>query len=297
VAQRREASSPFSDLEIDRRQRLLRNHLDVADLDAALLTSIDNIGYFAGFIYCSFGRDYGLVIDAENATTISAAIDGGQPWRRTHGNNITYTDWQKENFFYALQGLTSGITRLGIEFDHVTIALRSQLEAALPGIELVDVYVETMWMRSIKSDEEIAHITTSPAIADVGGVACVEAIAAGVGEHEVAFASTQAMTREIAKTWSFAELMDTWTWFQAGLNTDGAHNPVTNSLIEAGDILSINCFPMSFGYYVALERTLFCEAASDKHLRLWEINCDVHRAGPRSDRTRSALQSHRVRTE
>ena len=49
--------------------------------------------------------------------------------------------------------------------------------------------------------------------------------------------------------------------------------------IEPGDILSLNCFPMIFGYYTALERTLFCEYASDAHLRLWEINCDVHRAG------------------
>ncbi|HSM42865.1 MAG TPA: M24 family metallopeptidase, partial [Afifellaceae bacterium] len=64
-----------------------------------------------------------------------------------------------------------------------------------------------------------------------------------------------------------------------GINTDGAHNPVTNRKVEAGDILSLNCFPMIFGYYTALERTLFCEHASDEHLRLWEINCDVHRRG------------------
>ena len=33
------------------------------------------------------------------------------------------------------------------------------------------------------------------------------------------------------------------------------------------------------GYYVALERTLFCRSVSDEHLRLWEINCRVHDAG------------------
>jgi creatinase len=36
------------------------------------------------------------------------------------------------------------------------------------------------------------------------------------------------MIREIAKSFPFVELMDTWTWFQSGINTDGAHNPVTN---------------------------------------------------------------------
>jgi creatinase len=75
--------------------------------------------------------------------------------------------------------------------------------------------------------------------------------------------------------------MDSWTWFQSGINTDGAHNPVTNRVIQSGDILSLNCFPMIFGYYTALERTLFCEFANPEQLRLWEINCEVHRQGLR----------------
>ena len=272
-------AGPFSDFEMDRRQQLLRDHMAEHDIDASLLTSLHNIGYFSGFVFCYFGRRYGFVVDQENATSITAAIDGGQPYRMTHGDNITYTDWRKDNFWFAVQGLTAGVRRLGVEFDHMTLETKALLEAALPDVELVDIGVATMWMRTIKSDEEIAHITLAASIADIGGQACYDATAAGVPEHEVALASTQAMVRAIADSFDFAELMDTWTWFQSGINTDGAHNPVTNKLIESGDILSLNCFPMIFGYYVALERTLFCESASDEHLRLWNINCDVHRAG------------------
>ena len=36
---------------------------------------------------------------------------------------------------------------------------------------------------------------------------------------------------------------------------------------------------MIAGYYTALERTLFLDHASDAHLRFWEINVEVHRAG------------------
>ena len=46
-----------------------------------------------------------------------------------------------------------------------------------------------------------------------------------------------------------------WTWFQSGINTDGAHNPVTTRKVEKGDILSINCFPMISGW--VLECDLF----------------------------------------
>jgi creatinase len=192
---------------------------------------------------------------------------------------VTYTDWSRENYFAALQGLIKGTKRIGIELDHVSVDFRKSLQDAFPGVEFVDVAAPAMKMRMIKSDEEIKHITKMARIADIGGAACVEAIAVGVPEHEVALHSTQSMVREIAKVWPHAELMDTWTWFQSGVNTDGAHNPVTSRKIRQGDILSLNCFPMVAGYYVALERTLFAESAGKECLKMWEMNCRVHDVG------------------
>jgi len=273
------AWSPFSAGEMDRRQDAIRAAMEARGIDAVLFTSYHNICYFSGFLYCAFGRRYGFVVDAHSATTISAGIDGGQPWRRTHGDAITYTDWRRDNFFFALSGLTRGVKRLGIEFDTVSLELKGLLEDALPGVALVDIAGDAMRLRTLKSAEEHALIREGARICDIGGAAVVETVAPGVPEHEVAIASTNAMIREIARSFPQVDLMDTWTWFQSGINTDGAHNPVTNRIVEAGDILSLNCFPMIFGYYTALERTLFCEHASDAHLRLWEINCEVHRAG------------------
>jgi creatinase len=269
----------FSAAEMTRRQDNLRRHMAEAKLDAALLTSYHNINYFSDFLYCSFGRRYGFVVTDKKSISISAGIDGGQPYRRTFGGNITYTDWRRDNFFHALQMETKGCRRIGIEFDHVNLDYHRLLTQALPGVELVDVGGPTMWMRTIKSAEEIALIRNGARIADIGGAACVRAIKAGVGEHEVALASTDAMVREIARTYPHGELMDSWTWFQSGINTDGAHNPVTSRALRPGDILSLNCFPMIAGYYTALERTLFCEHAGEAHLKLWEINCEVHRRG------------------
>jgi len=271
--------SPFSDAEMDRRQSDLRAWMAREDVDAVLLTSYQGIAYYSGWLYCGFGRRYAMVVTPDAATTVSAGIDGGQPWRRSHGDNVTYTDWRRDNFHAAAAPLLKGVKRLGIEHDHVTLARLAELEAALPEVEFVDVAEPAMWMRTVKSAEEISLIRRGAAVADIGGAACRDAIAAGVPEHEVALASTTAMVREIAASFPFVELMDTWTWFQSGINTDGAHNPVTNRVVEAGDILSLNCFPMIFGYYTALERTLFCEHAPDAHLDLWEKNCAVHRRG------------------
>ena len=270
----------FSTQELSQRLVKLRKHMSEADLDAVLLTSYHNINYFSDFIYCRFGRDYGLVVTHDDCTTVTANIDGGQPYRRNQlGDNVVYTDWQKGNFFVAIKDLMQGAGRIGLEFDHMPMATMEQVKCVLPNASFHDVGVPTMQMRMIKSAEEIALIKHGTRIGDIGGAAVKEAIAVGVPEYEVALAGTQAMVREIARTFPHSELMDTWVWFQSAINTDGAHNPVTSRKVEAGDILSLNCFPMIAGYYTALERTLFSEYASDRHLELWEINCEVHRRG------------------
>ncbi len=269
----------FSPEEMSSRLAKLRQYMADKRIDACLFTSYHNINYYSDFLYCAFGRPYGLVVTQEQSTTISANIDGGQPWRRTFGENVVYTDWHKDNYFVAVRKLVRDGWRVGLEFDHINFENFRKLQGALPTSELVDVGKPTMRMRMVKSAEEIALIKAGARVADVGGAACVEAIAVGVPEYAVALHSNQAMVEEIAKSLPHVELMDTWTWFQSGINTDGAHNPVTTRKIERGDILSINCFPMISGYYTALERTLFAEECSDENLRLWEINVRVHERG------------------
>jgi creatinase len=210
---------------------------------------------------------------------IVANIDYGQPWRRGYGDTVTYTDWQRDNYFRAVQQQAGAAKRVGVEFDHMNLDSHRKLGDALPGAEIVDIGEATMRMRMLKTEEELAVIRNGARVGDIGGAACVAAIAEGVPEHEVALASTQAMVREIAKTYPQSDIMDTWTWFQSGLNTDGAHNPVTTREVRKGDILSLNCFPMISGYYTALERTLFFDHADDRSLELWEVNVKVHRRG------------------
>jgi len=275
----RKGAGVFSQPEMSARLERLRAHMARADVDAAVFTSIHNINYFTGFVYCSFGRSFGLVVTQDRSVTVSANVDGGQPWRRSFGDQVAYTDWQQDNFFVAVDDLVAGSRRVGVELDHLSVENHAKLAATLTGVELVDLSAATMHMRMVKSDEEIALITEGARIADVGGWACIEAIDEDVPEHEVALHATSAMVREIANSFPDSDLMNTWTWFQTGINTDGAHNPVTTRRIRHGDILSLNCFPMIAGYYHALERTLFFGCATPRQLELWEVNCEVHRRG------------------
>ena len=270
----------FAKSEYEARIAKLRRHMADAGLDAVLFTSYHNIAYYSDFLYCSFGRFYGLVVTHDKTTVVAANIDGAQPWRKGVADDaLTYTDWQRGNYFKAVAECIARRGRVGVEFDHLPVDRLAALKDALPGAEFVDVAAACMKMRMVKSPAEIEFIAAGANVCDVGGAALVAAVKEGVPEHEVALASTQAMVREIARRFPHTELMDTWTWFQSGINTDGAHNPVTTRKVQKGDILSLNCFSMISGYYTALERTLFLGHASDAHLKLWEINCKVHDEG------------------
>ena len=272
-------ASIFSAAEMENRLTGLRSLMEIENVDAVFFTSIHNINYYNHFVYCSFGRPYGLVVTHDKLKSITANIDGGQPWRRGFGDNIIFTDWERDNYFRAANQEMQGKVRIGVEFDHINLENLNKLKAALPDAEIVDISKMTMRQRMIKSAEEIELIRNGAQVGDIGGAACVEAIAEGVPEHEVALHSTQTMVREIAKRYPESDIMDTWTWFQSGINTDGAHNPVSTRKIQKGDILSLNCFPMIGGYYTALERTLFFDHASERHLEIWEANVEVHRRG------------------
>ena len=269
----------FAVSEYEARIAGLRKIMADTGVSAAVFTSMHNISYCSGFTYCAFGRPYGLVVTASEAVTISAGIDAGQPWRRSFCDNITYTDWQRDNFWRAILSVSGEGVVVGYESDHLTLLQKAKLEHFLKPSQLVDLYEPTMRQRMGKSAAELEMIRAGAAVADVGGFAIRDAVKEGAREIDVAMAGRDAMELEIAKGFPDAEYRDTWVWFQSGINTDGAHNPVTGRRLERGDILSLNTFPMISGYYTALERTMFVKEVDAESLRIWEANVAAHELG------------------
>ena len=273
---------PFSQIEYQNRLNNLRTTISKNSLDMIILTSMHNIAYYTGFIYCSFGRQYGCIISEKKIVTISANIDASQPWRRSFCDNVIYTDWQKDNFLKAIVsiiGKDKPPKNIGIENDHITIETKEKLTSLFNFSNFRDVSKDLMKLRIIKSKEEIEIIRSGAKIADIGAEEIVKHIKVGASELEIAMTGRDKMELEIAKKYPEAEYMDTWVWFQSGINTDGAHNPKTSRKLVSGDILSLNTFPMISGYYSALERTLFLNNADDASLKAWEANIKVHKRG------------------
>ncbi len=270
---------PFANAEYEARLAKLRAHMAAEGIDACVFTSMHCVAYYSGFLYCSFGRPYALVVTTSENVTFSAGIDAAQPWRRCYGDNITYTDWARNNYWRAIRSVTGTGKTIGYEGDHLTLAQKALLDDFLSPKATIDVAPASMRQRMHKSAAEIDLIKAGAQVADVGGYAVKDAIKAGTREIDVAMAGRDAMELEIAKRFPDAEYRDTWVWFQSGINTDGAHNPVTARKLEVGDILSLNTFPMISGYYTALERTLFVETVAPDSLNIWKANVAAHEYG------------------
>lgn len=270
---------PFSTAEYEGRLAKLRARMAADGVDACVFTSMHNVAYYSGFLYCAFGRPYAMVVTQADNVTLSAGIDAAQPWRRSFGDNITYTDWERNNYWRAVLSVAGEGKTIGYEGDHLSIAQMGFLDQFLSPKAKIDMAPATMLQRMHKSVAEIDLIRAGAQTADVGGYAIKDAIQAGVREIDVAMAGRDAMEVEIARRFPDAEYRDTWVWFQSGINTDGAHNPVTSRVLKRGDILSLNTFPMISGYYTALERTLFVEEVDPASLKIWEANIAAHEYG------------------
>jgi len=138
------APLPFDASEYEARLEELRERMEAAGVGAVVFTSMHNIAYYSGFLHCAFGRPYGLVVTETECVTISAGVDAGQPWRRSFGDNITYTDWQQDNYWRAVQSVTGEGGIIGYEGDHLTLQQRDMMEDFINPTVMVDMALTTM---------------------------------------------------------------------------------------------------------------------------------------------------------
>ena len=162
---------PFTTDEYEARLAKLRTSMAEKGVDACVLPSMHNVAYYSGFLYCAFGRPYGLVVTATDNVTFSAGIDAAQPWRRSHGDNITFTDWERNNHWRAVLSITGSGKTIGYEADHLTIYQMGLMDEFLAPKTKIDIAPTTMLHLMHKSTAEIELIRAGAQTANVGGYA------------------------------------------------------------------------------------------------------------------------------
>ena len=171
---------PFAAEEYDDRLAGLRDIMELHELDAVVLTSMHNVAYYSGFLYCTLRaalclrgdedrmrddqrRDRrGPAVAAQPSATTSPIPTGrattcGGRWPRSPATGKA----------------------IGCEADHLTMERAEKLNTFLKPKRGMDIAPATMQQRMMKSPAEIALIKHGANVADVGGYAIREAIAVG----------------------------------------------------------------------------------------------------------------------
>lgn len=187
-----------------KRMSELRNRLEDAGMDVALITDDDSVYYFTGYydyLHMEFGRPTILVVPKDGGSLLitpsmeldmaedAAIVDRIAPWNDGVGD-----EWRE-----ALPGILAAAGTIAIEPDDMPPAVRSYLGDIVEPRRLRDVVPIVSDMRMIKSEEELMLARHAAQVAMAMMEAGRGAIGEGVREYEVALATSAAGTRKAAE--------------------------------------------------------------------------------------------------
>ncbi|MDG2339810.1 MAG: Xaa-Pro peptidase family protein [Paracoccaceae bacterium] len=186
------------------RMQNLRQRMDDANIDVALITDDDNVYYLTGYydyLHMEFGRPTILVVrrDGEsllitptidlNTATAAAKVDRIAAWNDGMG-----AEWREE-----LPSALRQANCIAIEPDQMPPIVRAYVDSQVDAKGLTSVAPILADMRMIKSPQELQLARHAGQVAGAMMAAGRAAIGDRVPEYEVAIATSQAGTRKAAE--------------------------------------------------------------------------------------------------
>lgn len=183
-------------------------------------------------------------------------------------------------------------SRIGIEFDGLSVADFRLLSAALPDAELLDASDLVRRLKMIKSSTEISYLRTAVELAEAGIVALRETIDIGVSRDDLASAWENGARAEAARR-NVQNLTGVWEYVSVG------QNPWTKGgVVERGDLIKVDVGCLIAGYTSDTGRTFVYGKPSALQARLFNALQTTYDAGLPLLKPGIAMSDvHRVTTE
>lgn len=265
----------FTSQEMNRRISGLRKMLAENNIDVAFLSSADNVFYMTGVpLLSEWGRPMWAVLPADGKSAVcGAAIEReNMELHSAFDEVLVYND--DENVVKAslklcsdfISGSIAANARIGIEADVIPLGIYRALQERFPQAEFVEVGELVGDLRLVKSDEELHLLEVGATLAKIGADAFLNALHEGVTELAVA-AHALAEVEKAMGAISFNGLTSSYVYAQFGENTMIPHLHPTSRRLKRGDIVSLNIFPVLWGYCAELERTFVYGGATREQQR------------------------------
>src|SRR6266852_1245218 len=180
-------SSALTDAPAATRLDEVRAWMARHDLDAAYVSRPVSIAYLTGVRAEPYERLVALAVRPDGATLILPAIERENAERaKTDAEIVSWRDG--EDPYRLVHDALRGSIRLGVEKEHVTLAVAEALREVLHTREMLDVAAEIRRLRRTKSAVELEKLAHAAAITDATTEEILGRIHGGQTELEIALA-------------------------------------------------------------------------------------------------------------
>lgn len=248
------------------RRRALGARLDGVGVDALLVTRLQNVRYLTGFT----GSNGQLLVLGDRAVFFT---DGRYTEQSRHevpdAERVTYAS----TFRVALAEHVAGITRLGVEADHLTVAAHDGLRAALEDVEIVPHTGLVEEQRAMKDDDERAAIRRAQASTDAVFEGILERFAVGVSEQRIAWELEGLLRDEGSDGLSFDPIV------AFGEHAAEPHHHPGTRVLEEGDVITLDFGGLVDGYHADMTRTIAFGSLNAELRKVHDVVREAQQAG------------------
>lgn len=231
----------------------IQHHLQAANIDAAFITTPENIFYLSGFLSDPHERLLGILIFKDAAPfMICPKMEVTDAKAAGWTYDVVGHDDQEDAFEVLANKATqsvSAIQTLAIEKSHLTVERLDTLQRFYPNSSVVGIDQVLTDLRIVKSADEVEKIREAAKLADYAIQVGCDELAEGKTELEVLSAIEAAILQK-------GYYMSFDTMVLTGLNAASPHGTPGNTKIKKGDLVLFDLGVVYEGYCSDITRTV-----------------------------------------
>ncbi|HWB65313.1 MAG TPA: Xaa-Pro peptidase family protein [Mycobacteriales bacterium] len=233
-------------------------------LDALLVTNLVNVRYLSGFT----GSNGALLLTRAGDATF--ATDGRYVTQAAaEVPDLEVLETRAVGPALVEAAGRQGVRRLGIETEHVTVAVQARLAAVDGAPELVACRPVVEPLRAAKDEAELAALTQACAITDAAFATAVASLRPGVTERDVAWTLQSAMHDHGAEAPAFDSIV------AFGGHSAIPHHQPTDRPLRPGDLVKLDFGARYAGYHADMTRTVAVAPVADWQRDLHALVHDI----------------------
>ena len=247
------------------RKKVLREVMDLNQLDGILFTGLENIRYLCGFT----GSDGAFVITQKDSFFLTDSRYWTQADEEVCGSRIIHYKKKMEGIASLLLDLK--LNHIGFESTSLAFASHQFLLSRLVNeAKLVPMENELKNLRAVKDTQEITLIRRAIDISSKAFFHIMEILKEGIQEREVALEMESFMKRRGADALGFDIII------ASGKRSALPHGRAGEKQIERGDLILIDFGSRFDGYHSDQTRTVVCGNPSPEQKKIYQIVKDAH---------------------